>query len=204
MDEEIERLVVNVRADTAGFARDVAAMRASLEGPMEAGAARAGRAIDTTLARALRTGKLGFEDLGRIATAVLGEIAVSAVQGGLGSLLGGAKGGSGGGGLVSALLGLFGGAPGRATGGPVSPGRPYWVGERGPELFVPTSAGRVEVPGGATDVRPVATPILPAAGPREVRVAITVNARGGEAPAALAQSGRQVARAVRAALMREA
>ncbi len=185
MDEEIERLVVRVRADTGAFARDVAAMRESLEGPMEAGAARAGRAIDTTLSRAIRTGKLGFEDLGRIATAVLGEIAASAVQGGLGALLGGSKGG-GGAGLLSALASVLGGAPGRATGGPVSPGRPYWVGERGPELFVPTSAGRVEANG--------------AGGGRAVRIAITVNARGGEAPAALAQSSRQVARAVRAAL----
>lgn len=36
---------------------------------------------------------------------------------------------------------------------------------------------------------------------REVRVAITVNAGGGDAPRALQQSSRQVARAVRAALM---
>ena len=43
-------------------------------------------------------------------------------------------------GLLGSILGL----PGRATGGPVSPGRGYLVGERGPELFVPTSAGRVE------------------------------------------------------------
>lgn len=201
MDEEIERLVVSVRADTAAFARDVAAMRGSLEGPLEAGVERAGRAIETTLARALRTGKLGFEDLGRIANAVLGEIAVTAVQGGLASLLGGGSAG-GGAGLLSALVGLLSGAPGRATGGPVSPGRPYWVGERGPELFVPTSAGRVEVPGAVPVVaRPSGA--VPVAAPREVRVAITVNARGGEAPAALAQSGRQVARAVRAALLRE-
>jgi len=32
MDEEIERLVVSVRADTQAFARDVAAMRAELDG----------------------------------------------------------------------------------------------------------------------------------------------------------------------------
>jgi phage-related minor tail protein len=83
-------------------------------------------------------------------------------------------------------MGMFAGAPGRATGGPVSPGRPYWVGERGPELFVPASAGAVS---------PSA-----AGGVREVRVAITVNAGPGEAPRALAQSSRQVARVVKAAL----
>lgn len=42
--------------------------------------------------------------------------------------------------------GLFGGA--RADGGPVFAGRAYLVGERGPELFVPRSAGNI-VPNGA-------------------------------------------------------
>lgn len=182
MDEEIERLVVRVRADTATFARDVATMRGSLEGPLADGADRAGRAIETTLARVVRTGRLGFDDLGRMASQVLAEIAASAVRGGIASI-------AGGGGLLGALTGLLSGAPGRATGGPVSPARPYWVGERGPELFVPTASGSVVAP----------TP----GSAREVRVAITVNAGAGEAPRALAQSSRQVARAVRAALAEE-
>lgn len=42
------------------------------------------------------------------------------------------------GGLFNGLLGL-----GHAAGGPVSRGRMYPVGERGPELFVPSTAGRV-------------------------------------------------------------
>ena len=188
-EEEIDRLVVRVRADTASFARDVTEMRGMLEGPFEAGAERAGRALEGALLRAVRTGKLGFEELKAVALKVLGEIAAAAVRDGLDAVLGraGASGGNGGGagGLLSALVGLL-GAPGRATGGPVSPGRPYWVGERGPELFVPTSAGNVAAPA--------------AAGPREVRVSITVNTSGGEAPRALAQSSRQVARAVKAAL----
>lgn len=185
MDEEIERLIVSVRADTRGFARDVAEMRGQIEGPLEAGADRAGRAIEGALLRAVRTGKFGFEDLRRVALAVLDEIAAAALRGGL-DALSGAGGGGAGGGLLGTILGLFSGAPGRATGGPVSPGRPYWVGERGPELFVPSSAGAVAAP--------------VASGPREVRVAITVNAGAGEAPRALAQSSRQVARAVKAAL----
>jgi hypothetical protein len=69
----------------------------------------------------------------------------------------------------------------------VSPGRPYWVGERGPELFVPTSAGQVAPAGGQ-------------GGGRDVRVSITVNAAADAAPRALAQSSRQVARALRSAL----
>ncbi|WP_404336203.1 tail tape measure protein [Sphingomonas sp. MMS12-HWE2-04] len=183
MDEEIERLIVSVRADTRGFARDVAEMRGQLDGPLEAGAERAGHAIEGALLKAVRTGKLGLEDLRKLALQVLGEIAATALRGGLDAVLGGSGGGNGG--LLGLVGGLLGGSPGRATGGPVSPGRPYWVGERGPELFVPASAGSVAAAGG---------------GVREVRVAITVNAPGGEAPQALAQSSRQVARAVRAAL----
>ena len=76
-------------------------------------------------------------------------------------------------------------APGRATGGPVSAGRAYRVGERGPELFVPTAAGRIEAAAGS--VR---------------NIAITVNVRGeaGSDPQRLAQTGRQLARAVRRAV----
>lgn len=45
------------------------------------------------------------------------------------------------GGLVGGFLGsLF----GRAGGGSVSAGQPYVVGERGPELFVPNSGGRID------------------------------------------------------------
>lgn len=179
MDEEIERLVVRVRADTAGFAQDVATMQASLDGPFAGGIDRAGRAVETTLARAIRTGKLGFDDLRDTALKVLGEIAAAAVVGAV-------TPGSGGG-LIGLLGQLIGGAPGRATGGPVSPARPYWVGERGPELFVPTSSGQVVA--------------AQSGGARDVRVAITVHAGGGDAPRALQQSSRQVVRAVRAALM---
>jgi len=183
MDEEIERLIVSVRADTRGFARDVAEMRGELSGPLEAGADRAGRAIEAALLRAVRTGKFGFEDLKKMALSVLDAIAAAALHQGMQAI---GRGMGGGDGLLGAILGLVGGAPGRATGGPVSPGRPYWVGERGPELFVPASAGSVAA--------------TPGTGAREVRVSITVIAGSGEAPRALAQSSRQVARAVRAAL----
>ena len=49
----------------------------------------------------------------------------------------------GGGGGIGGFL--FGG--GRAAGGPVSAGRAYMVGERGPEMFLPAVSGRIE-PGG--------------------------------------------------------
>ena len=187
MDEELERLVIRVRADTGAFARDVQAMRGALDGPLEAGAERAGRAVEGALLRAVRTGKLGFEDLKRVALSVLAEIAAASVRDGLGAVLGG-----GGGGLAGVLGGLLGGAPGRATGGPVSPGRAFVVGERGPELFVPTGSGRVLANGSGAG-----------GGAREVRVAITVNAGSAAAPEALTRSSRQVARAVRRALREE-
>ena len=183
MDEEVERLVIGVRADASGLQQDVAAMRAGLEGPLAAGSERAGRAIEANLLRAVRGGQLGFEELRRGVLSVMDSIAAASLRTGLEALAGG---GSGGGGLGSVLAGLLGGAPGRATGGPVSPGRPYLVGERGPELFVPTASGSV-----------MATP---GQGGREVRVSITVNAPAGAAPEAMARSVRQVARAVRAAL----
>lgn len=189
MDEEIDRLVIAVRADTQGFARDLSAMRQDLEGPLASGAERAGRAIETTLLRAVRTGKLGFDDLRGVALSAMNSIARSALSSGLSSL--GLGGGSGGGGLLGglttiALAAL--GAPGRATGGPVSPGRAYRVGENGPELFVPTSSGTVVAAGAGTG------------GGRDVRVSITVRAPEGSAPQALARSSRQIARTVRGAL----
>lgn len=188
MDEEIDRLVVRVRADTSGFARDIEEIRGTLTGPLQRGAESAGRGIEAALLRAVRTGKLGFEDLKQLALSVLGEIAASAIRGGLDAILG--RGG-GVGGIFGPVIsgprqvppGL--GLPGRATGGPVSPGRAYLIGERGPEYFVPTTSGRVETRGG---------------GGRDVRVAITINAGGGDGPQVLARSSRQVARAVRAAI----
>lgn len=142
MADEIETLLVAVRADTQLFARDVAAMKAELAGPFAAGADQAGRMLENALVRALRTGKLGFEDLKRVALSTLAEIAGAAIRGGLDSLFG--KGGIGG--LVTGLGSLFAGllgAPGKAIGGPVSPGRAYLVGERGPELFVPRQGGDI-------------------------------------------------------------
>ena len=182
MDEQIERMVVSVRADTATFARDVAAMRGELEGPLAAGVGRAGKLIESSLGRAIVSGKLGFDDLKRVALSALAQIAQASLRalvnpgagqgGGVGSIFG------------SALSSLF-GAPGRAHGGPVAAGRSYVVGERGPEVFVPSSGGRIEpAPAAARDVR--------------VSIAVTTPQPGD--PMVLRQSSRQLARAVRSAL----
>lgn len=188
MDEEIERLVVAVRADTAGFARDVAAMRAELDGPFSQGAERAGRTLETVLVRAARTGRLSLEDLARATLALLAEIAAGFDRTGLAGVFGAlATGGALPG--PAALFAGAGGAPGRAAGGPVMPGRAYLVGERGPELFAPTLSGTI-MPAAARG-----------AGGRDVRVSITIVAPGGSEPGqTLQRSARQVARAVRRAL----
>lgn len=187
MDDEIEQLMVSVRADTQAFARDCTTMRGVIDSQLIEGFGRAGKVLESGLLAALRRGSLGFEDLKRIALAVMEEIAAAAISRGLAAIgLGGDGGSSPGAGLLTGLLGL----PGRATGGPVSAGRPYLVGERGPELFVPHGFGRID-PRGA------------GAGARDVRVSISINADGNSAPAALQASSRQVARAVRRALIEE-
>lgn len=67
---------------------------------------------------------------------------------------GGDKGGSGGGSPLDFIGKIFssifsGGAPSpRAMGGPVGAGRPYIVGEQGPELFVPGASGTIVPNGG--------------------------------------------------------
>lgn len=38
---------------------------------------------------------------------------------------------------------IFGGISGRATGGPTTAGRPYWVGEEGPEIVIPSASSTV-------------------------------------------------------------
>lgn len=188
MDDDIDRLLVEVRASTSGFEADIARMRTSFDTTLVDGFAQAGGVLERGLLSAIRRGSLGFDDLRRMATQALDQIAAHALQMGLDSILGGIGSGQSGGNLLGGLLGAVFGLPGRATGGPVAPGRGYLVGERGPELFVPTSAGRVE-------------PSLAAAAAREVRVAITLNQpRGASTPASLQRSSRQVASAVRRAL----
>jgi len=188
MEETIEELVIDVRATTDGFASDLAKMRSSLDTTLVDGFERAGNLLERGLLSAIRRGSLGFEDLKQAAFRALDQIAAQAIQTGLGSIFGSGSGGGIGGLLGGALGGLF-GLPGRATGGPVSPGRGYLVGERGPELFLPTSAGRVE---------PLSSGQSPV---RDVKVAIQLGAPAGtSAPTALQRSSRQLASAVRRAL----
>jgi len=189
MDDEIETLLVDVRVSTSGFKSDIEAMRGTLDTTLVDGFAKAGTVLERGLLSAIRRGSLGFDDLKRVALDTLGQIAAQAVQSGIGGLFGGITSGSnnGLGGILTGAVGALFGLPGRATGGPVSPGTAYMVGERGPELFVPTSAGRVETGAAATA--------------RDVRVSIQIAPpKGSDAPTALRRSSRQVPSSVRRVL----
>lgn len=180
MDEEIERLVIGVRADTAGFARDLDAMRGQVEGPFALGAARAGRGLEQALLEAVRKGKLGMDELRGVAMGAMDAVARAALRDGVAGV-------TGGGGATGLLTGLLGGLLGLGHGGGGG-GR-----ERGaplPSFPIQRSAGGIDM------LRETAAPSRRG----DLRLAITVNAHAGEAPRALERSARQVARAVRAAL----
>jgi hypothetical protein len=187
MSDEIDSLLVEVRASTDGFTRDIAQMRSSVDSNLVSGFTQAGQALEKGLTGAIQRGSLGFDDLKRVALSTLSDIAAQSMQGLFSSLGGTSTTGSGTAslsGLFSGLLGL----PGRATGGNVSPGRGYIVGERGPEMFVPTSAGRIETGNGG------------GAG-RDVKVSINLSSpRGSSVPQSLQRSSRQVASTLRRAL----
>lgn len=73
------------------------------------------------------------------------DLLASSILQKLGSLFSASGGGAGGGGFwataASAFGSFFGG--GKASGGPVMAGVPYLVGERGPELMVPSTSGKI-------------------------------------------------------------
>ncbi len=129
MTDAVESLLIDVRANTQGFAADVAAMRSTFDSGLLDGFERAGSVLERGLLSAIRKGSLGFEDLRRIALNVMDQIAGQALNGlfasiGMGGGSGSLSGGLGalvgfGTSMLTSLLGL----PGRATGGPVSPGR---------------------------------------------------------------------------------
>ena len=80
-----------------------------------------------------------FRDvLGGIADA-LAKAALQAALFGEGPM----AGANAGGGLLGGLMSFLGGIGKRAAGGPISANTPYLVGERGPEIIVPRSAGQV-------------------------------------------------------------
>ena len=96
--------------------------------------------IETGLVDAIEGAINGTKTLGDVARSVFSEIQRSLIRFGVNAFLSGLPG----------IGGFF-----RANGGPVSAGKSYMVGERGPEMFVPNTGGRI-VPnsdmGGSTNV----------------------------------------------------
>ena len=136
-------LVVDVRADTAGFARDVATMRGTLDGPLVDGVDAAGRRCsNAACSRRCAPASWGSRICKRVALPVLDDIAAQAVQARLRPLLGG--GASVAAGWRSARRRCSARCSACRAARPAGRSRraaPIVVGERGPELFVPTSAG---------------------------------------------------------------
>ncbi|MDQ1155405.1 phage tail tape measure protein [Brevundimonas sp. SORGH_AS_0993] len=101
---------------------------------------RAGDSLTRSLARAAADGEVTLAELAR---AVLNAVNSAAGTGA------GSNGGLSG--AIQAALSSFGGA--RADGGPVLGGGAYLVGERGPEVFRPTTGGEIgPASGGAVTV----------------------------------------------------
>ena len=95
---------------------------------------RAGESLTRSLARAAADGEITLAEL---AKAVLAAVSAAA----------GSRGGGLGEAIAQAVGGVFSGA--RADGGSVLGGGAYLVGERGPEVFRPSSAGSIEAVGSA-------------------------------------------------------
>jgi len=101
----------------------------ALEGSFQ----QAAQGMGNALSGAFQNGKFEAQKFGEAALDVLFNIIGTIANAGIGSIFGGGGGGF--------LGGLFGGA--RAGGGPVSAGKTYVVGEKGPELFTPNQSGQI-------------------------------------------------------------
>ena len=97
--------------------------------------------IENGIVTAIEGAIQGTKTLGDVARSVFAQIQRSLIQFAVSSALGGLPG-----------IGRF----FRANGGPVSTGKSYMVGERGPEMFVPNAGGRIvsnqDLAGGSTNV----------------------------------------------------
>jgi hypothetical protein len=108
-------------------------------------AERAAENIQSFLGSSLQQAMEGnFKNIGSAFTAMINRMVAEALAANLMRALMGQAASFGGSGFIGTLLNfgvsLFGG---KAIGGPVSPGRSYLVGERGPEVFTPGTPGAV-------------------------------------------------------------
>jgi TP901 family phage tail tape measure protein len=114
-----------------------------LSGPVQ----EAARSVESAFESAFVGFVTGTMSARSAIASLLQDLAKLAAQSAFRSLFSNAFGG---GGFLSRIFGGF-----RAEGGPVSAGRSYVVGERGPELFVPQGSGQIIPNGGAAGGDPV-------------------------------------------------
>jgi len=166
-----------------------------------------GEAIEQGLVSNLTDAVMGTQTLGQAAINVLDqlkrkliEVAIQKAVSGIGGFLGGMFGGGGGGG--GGLLGFGGGGDGLvpfmpglggkgfAEGGRPPVGKASLVGERGPELFVPSSAGTIipnnQLGGGTTN-----------------NIVVNVNMEGGVDAQGDEEEGRELGTLIAAAVQGE-
>ena len=125
--------VTEAGAEVERVAREQIAPAAAL---IEDAFERAGRSIQSNLARAAYRGELSIKKLTRALLNDLRRFAIdSFVRQPVQNL------------ITNALTGAFGG--GRAGGGFAAAGQRYLVGERGPEMFTPAASGTIAPLGGA-------------------------------------------------------
>lgn len=130
--------------EVAAAVADLGSKGAAAAAVIDTAFVRAGESLSKTLAKAASDGKLSLGELASAAIRTVDVFAGSSAAGsptvGLAATLG------------SVLSGVFAGA--RADGGPVGAGGSYLVGERGPEVFRPSTAGEVSplANGGSTVV----------------------------------------------------
>ncbi|VAX03719.1 hypothetical protein MNBD_ALPHA03-846 [hydrothermal vent metagenome] len=182
----IDSLVVKIRAESADLRGQLAEIEKDFGG-LEDVAARTADGMTRVFENFARSGELNFSRLKQVALSALNDIANSAVQSGLNSIFG--QGGGIGGAIGNIASALF----GRAGGGTVGSRQPYLVGERGPELFVPESPGRI-IPHQGTGGKA-------AASPRMNNITINITNQGGANDMSRRSAG-QVAVAVRRAMGR--
>lgn len=152
------------------------------------------------LSRGLAEAAIYGDDVGDVlensfkrAAAAMLEAAIQAKA--LGPLLEDLKGGGGGGffsSIGSLVSSFFGGA--RAAGGPVVPGKAYLVGERGPELIVPRTAGQVIANDNLRGM----------SGGNSVTINVSVDARGATDPAMVEAAATRAVYAAAPAIIRAA
>lgn len=106
------------------FARDAA----NLNRQLQEAAVQGLRGLEDGLISIINGTKSVKEAFKEMATSILNDLARIAIRQAITGPLAGALGFA---------------IPGRMAGGPVSSGSPYWVGESGPELFVPGQSGQI-------------------------------------------------------------